>query len=149
MRSLVRFNNSPELRRMQNEFDRLFEGFFPNTMVSNDGTTETAVWSPRVDLSESDDAYLLQFDVPGIDKKDIHIHFHDGTLTISGERKSHEKTEDENFIRIERNFGHFRRTFKLPQTIKIDAIEAKYKDGVLRVTVPKAEEVKPVSIKVS
>ena len=148
MRSLVRFNNSPELRRMQNEFDRLFEGFFPNVVATNNGTNGSAVWSPRVDLSESDDAYTLQLDVPGIDKKDIHINFHDGTLTISGERKSSEKTENENVVRIERSFGEFRRTFNLPQTIKVDAIDAKYKDGVLKIVVPKAEEVKPVSIKV-
>lgn len=148
MANLIRFSPGHELRRMQNEIDRLFNDFFPtpNEKVAEE---KTAVWTPRVDLSETEDAYILKLDVPGIDKKDLSINFQDGTLTISGERKSDNREEGKNFVRIERQFGHFFRSFNIPAAVKADKIEAKYTNGELEIQVPKAEEVKPISVKVS
>ena len=146
MTSLIRFSPSTEMRRLQREIDRLFEGFSP---TQGNGDTETAVWAPRVDLSETDEFYFIHLDVPGMSKEDLDINFHDNTLTVSGERKVEETEEQHNFVRMERTFGHFYRSFSLPKAIKTDKINANYKDGVLTIRVPKAEESKPRRIKVS
>ena len=148
MNSLIRFSPNSELRRMQREFDRLFNDLLPATNTGN-GSDNTAVWAPRVDLSETEDAYQIRADLPGIDKKDITINFHEGVLSISGERKAESKDEGKNYVRIERSTGHFFRSFNIPNAIKSDKIDASYKDGVLEVSVPKAEEVKPLRINVS
>ena len=147
MTNLIRFTPNTEIRRMQREFDRVFNDFFPALQASN--TPEAATWVPRVDLSETDDAYHIRADLPGLNKDDININFHDGALTISGERKAETKEERKNYVRIERNSGQFYRSFKVPMTIQSNKIEASYKDGVLNVVVPKAEEVKPLKVNVS
>ena len=145
MASLIRLSPNSEIRRMQREIDRLFNDLIP---VSGSSSDTAAVWSPRVDLSETDDAYLIRVDLPGIDKNDITINFHEGTLTVSGERKAEAKKEGTNYVRIERSTGHFHRSFNLPTAIQSNKIDASYKDGVLDINVPKAEEVKPVRINV-
>ena len=147
MNSLIRFSPGSELRRMQHEFDRLFNGFFPT--ANGNSRHDASVWSPRVDLAETNDAYVIQLDAPGIDKKDIAINFQDGTLTISGERKAEEKTDEKTFVRVERSYGRFSRSFSVPNGVKSDKIKASYTDGVLSIHVPKAEEVKPVQVKIS
>ena len=86
MTKLVRFSPNRELNRMQHEFDRIFNDFFP-TRTHFRGTHQAAQWAPRVDLSETEDGYTLKLDLPGLDKKDITVNFQDGVLTISGERK--------------------------------------------------------------
>ncbi len=148
MANLIRFSPGHDLRRMQNEIDRLFHDFFP---ASNEKQAEekTSMWTPRVDLSETEDAYILKLDVPGIDKKDLTINFKDGTLTVSGERKADTREEGKNFVRIERQFGHFFRSFNIPAAVKADKIAASYTNGELEIKVPKTEEVKPISVKVS
>ena len=141
MTSLIRFTPRHEMRRMQREFDRLFDNFFP-TQTSN-GNGESAVWAPRTDLSETEDAYLINLDLPGLTKEDVEISFHDGTLIISGERQHEETEEDRTFVRVERSYGRFYRAFTLPQTADTENIEATFGDGVLNIRVPKVEEVKP------
>jgi HSP20 family protein len=106
-------------------------------------------WTPRVDLSETEDAYHIHLDLPGVDKDDVDINLQDGTLTIRGERKEETREEGTNAVRVERSFGQFFRSFTLPQTIKQDAIRATYDNGVLAVEVPKAEETKPRRIEIS
>lgn len=148
MANLIRFAPNHELRRMQHEIDRLFNDFFPTTN-GNSSEDKGSVWTPRVDLSETHDAYFIHIDLPGIDKKDLTINFQDGTLTVSGERKAEVRDEGKNYVRIERNFGHFFRSFNIPTAVKADKIKANYADGVLLIEVPKAEEVKPFNIRVS
>lgn len=133
-----------DLSRMQSELDRLFDGFFPRT--TNDENVSS--WSPRADLQDSDEAYIVELDVPGLTKDDININFHEGVLTVSGERKSETKDEGTDFVRVERRFGHFYRSFTLPKQVQDDAILANYKDGVLKITVPKTEELQPRKIEV-
>ena len=147
MNNLIRFSPGTELRRMQTEIDRLFNDFFPTT--NGNRHEASATWAPRVDLTETSDAYLIHVDAPGIDKKDISINFQDGLLSISGERKAQEKTEDKMFVRVERSYGRFARTFTIPNTVKADKIKATYNDGVLEILVPKAEEVKPIDVKIA
>lgn len=148
MTSLIRFTPNRELRQMQREIDRLFENFFPARPEGN-GDAETAVWSPRVDLAETADAYLIDLDVPGMAKDDFAINYHEGTLTVSGERKAEETKEERNYVRVERTYGHFYRSFTLPKAVNEEKIGAAYKDGVLSIRVPKAEESKPRRIKIA
>lgn len=149
MTNLIRFTPGTELRRMQREIDRLFEGFFPTRLIEDNGGLETISWTPRVDLIETEDAYRIHADLPGLAKENVQINFQDGALSISGERKVEEKQEDKSYIRVERQYGSFYRLFTFPKAVKENKIEATYKDGVLEVTVPKAEESKPRRISVS
>lgn len=146
MTSLVRFSPSSELRRMQREIDRLFDDVFPTRTENGEGTA--AVWAPRADVSETEDAYVLHLDAPGLKKDDFNISWQDGVLTVSGDRKWEDNEERENYVRIERSFGHFFRSFTLPNTVKSDGITGSYNEGVLTIRVPKAEESKPRRIEI-
>lgn len=96
-------------------------------------------WSPRADLTETKDSYVVKADVPDMGPDDVDVRFDEGRLVISGERKTEEKKEDENAVRTERFHGKFERSFVLPGAVKEDKINASCKNGVLTVTVPKAE----------
>lgn len=149
MNSLVRFSPSTEMRRLQREVDQLFESFFPARRNEDQEAADQAVWAPRVDLKETDDHYIVHLDVPGMKKEDLQIRYQDGTLSVSGERFAEQDEQQEDFVRIERSFGRFYRSFALPKRVDDDKIEANYQDGVLTVRVPKAEETKPRRIEVS
>jgi HSP20 family protein len=143
MTNLIRFSPSTDMHRLQHEIDRLFEGFFPTRTGNGNEALESAVWAPRTDLSETEDAYFIHLDLPGLNKKDVEINFHDGTLSISGERRAEETEKDRKFVRVERSYGRFYRAFTLPQTVKTDGIQANFDNGVLTIRVPKVEEAKP------
>lgn len=145
MTSLVRFSPSAELLRMHREIDRLFDSVLPRR---GDGEAETAVWAPRVDLAETEDAYVLHVDAPGMKKEHFKLNWQDDTLTVSGERAWPMEHEKENFVRMERQFGPFYRSFSLPKSVKGNDITATYTDGVLTVHVPKAEESRPRRISI-
>jgi len=142
MTSLIRFSPSTEIRSLQREIDRMFDSFLPRGNTD----AEQAVWAPRVDLAETDQAYLIQLDVPGMKKEDLEVSFQDGSLTVCGERTQSETEETAQLIRVERRFGRFYRSFDLPKTVDSSKIEAAYEDGVLTVKVPKAEESKPRTV---
>ena len=137
MANLARRTSNRTLRNLQREVDSLFDQFF-NRSGSDEGTA--AVWSPRTDLVEKDDAFHLRLDVPGMSKDDIRINLQNGALTVSGERSSEKTEEGEEYVRVERAFGNFHRTFRLPDAVDPDRIEATYEDGVLLINVPKTEE---------
>ena len=111
--------------------------------------TESECWMPRVDIYENKDAVRLEADLPGIDPKHVEISIEDDVLTLKGERKHEEKRGGDGAVRTERMFGAFERRFTLPQTVDRDKIEASYRDGVLYLTLPKREEVKPKRIQVA
>ncbi len=136
------------LNGISKEIDNVFNTFFDDSTRMNTERKSDLDWQPRVDVRETEDAFLLVAELPGISKDDLNIEFEDNVLRISGERKS--KTEDEktNVLRSERIFGKFRRTFKVNTRVNADKIEAGYENGLLTITLPKAEEVKPKSIKV-
>ena len=142
MTSLIRFSPTTEVRSLQREIDRMFDSFLPKS----NGDSEQAVWTPRVDLAESENAYLVHLDVPGMKKEDLEVNFQDGSVTVSGTRNEQEIDEDANFVRVERRFGRFYRSFDLPKTVDSSKIEAKYEDGVLAIRIPKAEESKPKTV---
>lgn len=105
-------------------------------------------WRPNVDVYENEGGYVLKADLPGMSKEDIKIDVNDGTLTIKGEKKLEEKTEKDNYVRVERSYGTFMRSFTLTDDVDTENIEATYKDGVLEITLTKKEEAKPKEIQV-
>lgn len=106
-------------------------------------------WSPALDLYQSNDNVVAVVELPGMRKEDIEISLHDGTLTISGERRRESSSDGEKAERTERYIGRFRRSIALPTRLDANKVSATYRDGILTVTLPKAEEVKPKQIHVS
>ena len=109
----------------------------------------TAIWIPAVDIYETENEVVVKAELPEINQKDIDIQIENNTLVLRGERKFEKDTKRENFHRIERAYGSFARSFTLPNTIDQEKIHADYKDGVLKIVMPKREEIKPKQIKVS
>lgn len=148
MTNLVR-SRSNNMRSLQREIDRVFDSFFPTRRTEESEESTKAVWAPRVDLSETDNHYRIELDVPGMTRDDINISYQDNQLTVSGERREESTEEDSEYVRVERSFGHFYRSFRLPKTVDAEDIEAAYNNGVLTIDVPKAEESKPHRIQIS
>jgi len=103
-------------------------------------------WMPRVDVRETDDALLVQAELPGVDKKDVTLEVKDGVLTLSGERRYEKDVEEEHVHRVERMYGQFSRSFNLPRNVNAAKVDAHMKDGVLQVRLPKLESAKPKAI---
>jgi HSP20 family protein len=125
---------------IQEEMNRLF-----NNMLSRSperGSDEQCVWSPFVDISETIDEIIIQAEIPGIAKDDVNITIQDNVLSLSGDRKQESTEENRKFLRVERVYGSFRRTFTLPAMVEADKVTARYRDGILTIHLPKAEEAK-------
>jgi len=129
----------------QNSFNDLLEPFFSRF---NFGDQPAAAWAPAVDVAEETDKLLVRVEVPGMDEKDLKVHFEDGLLTISGERQF-ERKDDRNYHRIERSYGSFVRTFSLPRSVDANKISANYTNGVLEIEIPKLDEAKPKQIQIN
>lgn len=129
---------------LRREMDRLFENFFP---AQHEGEAPS-IWTPRADLAETDDAYVLSLDLPGIRREDLEITMEEGTLRITGERRTEEEHEGRQYHRIERAYGRFFRSFNFGPNANPDEIEASFDDGVLNVRIGKVEERKPRRIEV-
>jgi HSP20 family protein len=127
------------------QLNRLFNDFFGRTSQEQNLTT----WAPAVDIYESEHELVVKADLPDVKLEDLDIRVENNILTIRGERKFEKKSEDKNYLRVERAYGSFARSFSLANTVNIDAIKADYKDGVLTLSVPKREEAKPKQIKVN
>ena len=140
--AILRWDPFRELTALQNEVNRLMGRF---------GTepAERQSWMPSIDVVETKEAIKFKADLAGMKPEDIHLEIEDNVLTISGERRFEEKVEEDKYYRIERRYGSFSRSIALPQGVKTDSIEANYENGVLEVTVPKAEEAKPKRIDVT
>jgi len=145
--TLVKWNPN---RHFLTGVDRMLDDFF------NDGWNVPAVtqdthWQPSVDIWETDNAFTIIADLPGLKKKDVNVNVKDGKLEITGERIFENKKENGSYHRQERSYGSFNRSFHLPEIVLEEKITASFKDGILSVDVPKAEEVKPKSheIKIS
>jgi HSP20 family protein len=144
---LVRWEPFNGLERIQSRINELFDDTFAGTRSYP--RTTAGNWSPAVDILESKDAYLIRAEVPGMKRDDFNLEVHDGTLTLSGERKPEEPANGVEYRRSERLAGKFSRAFYLPQTVKSDGIKATYRDGILEVHVPKADEAKPRQIAIN
>jgi HSP20 family protein len=106
-------------------------------------------WAPAVDIYETPNELVVKADLPDVNEKDIDVRVENNLLTIHGERKFEKSVTEENFLRVERAYGSFSRSFSLPNTLNAEAIAAEYKNGVLTITLPKREETKPRQVKVN
>jgi len=143
---LVRWEPFEGLTRIQSRINDLFDDTFGRARTSSPAT---GVWFPPVDILESKDSYLIRAELPGMKREDFSLEVHDGSLTLAGERKFEEAASGVEYQRVERASGKFARSFYLPQTVKTDAIKATYRDGILEIHAPKADEAKPKQIAIS
>ena len=143
--TLVKWEPFRELMAMQDRMTRLFDDTLSRIWK---GEGAQGIWSPPVDVVETGTEIILKADLPEMSQDEIGIKVEDGTLTIEGERKFLKETPEENYIQIERSYGTFRRTFAIPRMIDQEKIKASYKDGVLRIVLPKKEHVYPKQISV-
>jgi HSP20 family protein len=132
------------LASLRDEMNRLFDFSFP----SRDSGLFSG-WSPALDVFDEKDNLLVKVELPGMKKEDIQISLQNGVLTVSGERKHEHETKEGETFRSERYFGKFQRSVTLPSMVNADNVKASYKDGVLSIALPKAEEAKPRQIDVS
>jgi len=136
------FNPLKEFVRGTSEFEREFDKLF---RLNGNGEN---LYAPAVEITESKDSYQLEIDLPGVAKEDVKISVDKNVLTIQGERKQNTVEGSDLYHHTERSFGSFRRSFNLSTLVKSDAIEARYENGVLKLTLPKIEEAKPRQIEV-
>jgi len=134
------------LSSLRDELDRLFESPFAGL---TNASQLLSGWTPALDVYEDKENFIVKAELPEMKNEDIDVSLHDGSLSISGERKSETKHKDAEVYRAERFFGRFQRTVTLPAPVAADKVKAQYKDGVLTVTLPKTEEAKPKQIDVS
>jgi len=132
--TLVRYNKNRDY--FPTTVSGLMDKFFNDTAFDN---TQMEKFTPNVDIVESDKAYELHFAVPGFDKKTFQIEVEENVLIVSGERKFEEKKEEKQFTSVQTQYGTFRRTFTLPDTVDRNKIDAEYNDGILKLTLPKDE----------
>lgn len=145
--SIVRYDPFRDLRAIQDEVNRLFS----TNLSRSFGDEEIArgAWTPPVDIYENKDHIVLEAELPGMNREDFELTIENNVLTLRGERRFEKKDESDNYHRVERSYGAFSRSFTLPQTISGEGATAEYKNGVLRVTLAKREEVKARRIEIS
>jgi len=147
MTVLTRWYPYRELNSLQERVNRLFHESFSNE--GRDESLATSSFAPAVDVYEDEHSITLKIEVPGIDEKDIDVRVENNTLTVQGERKLEKEEKEENYRRIERQYGSFTRTFTLPNTVDTESVAANYEKGVLKVQLAKKAEAKPKQIKVN
>ena len=144
--SMTRWEPFRGLTTLQDQVNRLFED---SVVRGRSGQAELASWAPAVDIFETENELVVKADLPEVQEKDIDVRVENHTLTIRGERKFSNEVREDNYLRIERAYGTFTRSFSLPNTVNTEAIKADYHNGVLTVRMPKREETKPKQIKIS
>jgi HSP20 family protein len=145
MSTITRWEPFRNLSTLQDQVNRLFETSFPARTDNSALTT----WAPAVDIYETENELVIKADLPEISEKELEVRVENNMLTIRGERKFEEKVKEDNYLRIERTYGSFSRSFSLPNTVNTEAIKAEYKNGVLTVEMPKRAESKPKQVKVN
>jgi len=143
--AIVRFE---PFRDLQDRMNRLFHESY-RAQGADDDWALGGTWAPAVDIYEQDNTIVLKAELPGVDPKDVDIRLENNTLALRGERKFDNEVKKENYHRVERAYGAFTRSFTLPTVVDQGNIKAEFKDGVLRVTLPKREEAKPKQIQIS
>jgi HSP20 family protein len=141
--TLVKWEPFRDLMTMQDRMTRLIDETLSRMWKEEAGQ---GAWSPPVDILEKGNEVILKVDLPEVNQNAIDIRSEEGTLIIQGERKFVKESSEENYVQIERPYGSFRRTFSIPRTIDQEGIRASYKDGVLRVVLPRKKEIQPKQI---
>jgi HSP20 family protein len=146
MATITRLQPFRGLSTLHDQVNRLF-----NETVFRGQPEESAwtAWAPAVDIYETPNELVVKADLPEVDEKQIDVRVENNLLTIRGERKFEKSVPEENYLRVERTYGSFSRSFSLPNTVNAEAIRAEYRDGVLTVTLPKREESKPRQVKIN
>src|SRR5262249_54975524 len=132
---------------IQGEVNRIFDSFLGRPLVSGAGSAVRS-WAPVCGMHETKDEVVLSFELPGVSEKDVSLSITGDLLTLKGERTANREFKDEDAYRTERVYGKFERSVELPMAVQADKVKATYRDGVLEVKLPKAEEVKPKAIKI-
>jgi HSP20 family protein len=145
MSSIVRWNSPRGLMAAQEQMGRLFDNMFRE----NANESSVTAWAPSVDIYETENELVIKADIPDMDEKDLDVRVENNMLTIRGERKFEQKVKQENYLRMERTYGSFSRSFSLPNTVSTENIKAEYKNGVLTVEMAKRAELKPKQVKIS
>jgi HSP20 family protein len=143
--NIVRWNPLSDFSSLQNQMNRLFE----STVYGWPTESGTRVWTPPADIHETDNELVVTADLPGVDLSSIDVRVENNVLSITGERKLQEASENGNVHRVERMYGAFARSFTLSTPVDTEKIQANYKDGVLKITLPKAEVAKPKRIAIA
>ena len=146
MNTVTRRDQSRGLTSLQDQVIRLFED---NAARDRSGHADLATWAPPVDIYETENELVIKADLPDLEEKDIDVRVENNSLTIRGERKFEKDVNEENYLRVERAYGPFTRSFSLPNTVSCESIRAEYRNGVLTLHMTKLEESKPKQIKIS
>ncbi|MDX1659792.1 MAG: Hsp20/alpha crystallin family protein [Nitriliruptorales bacterium] len=143
---MTRWDPLRDVASLQDEMERVFRG----VLGEEGGRAATAgAWAPALDVEETEDHFTLHVELPGVSADDVEVSLEENVLTISGQRRFYDQKEADGFKRIERHFGRFHRAIRLPDRVAVDEVEANFTDGMLVITVPKAEEAKPRRIEVT
>ncbi len=145
--SIMRWRPRGDVYSARNEISRLFDNFFTGWPEPRKGLLE-GEWTPSVDVAETDGEITVTAELPGVKQEEVDITIADDVLTLKGEKKEEKEVKEKDYHRIERSYGSFQRSVRLPTGVKADKAKAAYKDGILTITVPKAEEAKPKQIKI-
>jgi len=148
MSNLTRWNPINEFEDLMNRYNRMF-GLTRTGEREGKDLFSRSDWAPAVDIKETDGAFTVEAELPGMSKDDVKVTVHDGVLTIKGERKQEEETEDKKVHRIERFYGSFMRRFTLPDNVDENSVKASFKDGLLTLTIQKSEPKEPKAIEVN
>lgn len=139
--NLVKWNPFRELEDVSNRLNTLF-GRLPVSTGAGQEMLAVTDWTPIVDISETDKAYLIKGEIPGVKKEDVKVTIEDGMLTVRGERHQEKEDKGEKFHRVERCYGSFMRSFRLPDDADESTVKAEFKDGIISITLPKSEKAK-------
>ena len=145
--SIVRYDPFRDLRTLQEEVNRLFSTNL--TRGFGEESIGRGAWNPSVDIYENKDQIVLEAELPGMKREDFELSVENNVITLRGERQFEKKDDTDNYHRVERSYGSFTRSFTLPQTVTADGAIAEYRNGVLRVTLPKREETKARRIEIA
>ena len=145
--AITRWDPFRDLNILQERMNRVFEDAAGRGWKT-DEPSATNSWSPAVDIYETEREIMVQAELPGVARKDIALQLENNVLTLKGERKFEKETSQENYHRIERSYGGFSRAFTIPSSVDDDKIRADYKDGILKIALPKKEQVKAKQIKI-
>jgi HSP20 family protein len=147
MTQMTRSTPNRSAPRGRDDLERWLSAWMPGQAW--DATFADSNWLPPVNIAEDQDSYLIEAELPGVKREDIKVTYNNGVLTIQGERKEEKEEKGQQYHRMERVYGQFERSFRLPLTVKADQIQAEYNNGVLTLRVPKAEEAKPRQISIN
>lgn len=148
MNTVTRWDPFKEMDETQNRLARLFGLTAPRTGNGDKEAMTITEWAPSVDIIEDDKEWLVKADLPEVKKEDVKVTVENGVLAITGERKFEKEEKDKKYHRIERSYGNFLRSFTLPDAADSGKVTAEFKDGVLKVHLPKSEKAKPKSVEV-